>query len=720
MADEIIPTEVEANIDKSVGGTGKPRKAKRKPMYQMVGDSKIPVARSYGKIWKSRKDAALKATEAARDGWEEAIRYFENDQTRHRSREEDGSGNLIGAQRMNNTITETENVVFANVTTMVPALYSRNPAIEATVHDEGLKDLGTLIERLVNAVFEAKLTPGINLKNKAKRCIVAAALCNRGYIEIGWTHKDQSSDDAFHEISTLAEELNKAKDTRKIEEIEGKLEALEHQIGILDPPGPYAKYRKPQDVVVDPNSKEPDLSDAKWIMIFDFLPTQFILARYAEKKKGSEEYSSIYAPTHVMQVGTRAGESHEEDNFSLWKDDSDANAFGFDNQEAFEKAKMTKVALVWDKTTQRLLMYNDHDWTWPIWVWDDPFELDQFFPIYPLWFYENLDTNKIKGEVVYYLDQQDAINEMVDEERRARWWARRNIFFDSNNMSAEDAQKVLNGPDGTARGIPLPEGAKIQDLITSVAPPGFNFKELFDKEGKYRAIDRISSVGEVLRGAQFKTNTNRDAVNANVSAQNMRVDEKGDQIEDWVGRIGWGIAQLCLMNMDKESVAMLVDRTSAELWQNFSAYDVRNSFNLKVVGGSGKKPTSQAKKEEALELGQVLGQFVNAAPGPVLKIMLEVMQEAFDEITIREEDWEEIIQAVTQQQQQENQPQQAPAPQGTNGQAPQQAQQGGQGGEDVEDILARMPPELKAQVAQAIQQGVPPQQALQQVMQQIQ
>ena len=257
-------------------------------------------------------------------------------------------------------------------------------------------------------------------------------------------------------------------------------------------------------------------------------------------------------------------------------------------------------------------------------------------------------------------------------------------------------------------------------MITSVAPPGFNFKELFDKEGKYRAIDRISSVGEVLRGAQFKTNTNRDAVNANVSAQNMRVDEKGDQIEDWVGRIGWGIAQLCLMNMDKESVAMLVDRTSAELWQNFSAYDVRNSFNLKVVGGSGKKPTSQAKKEEALELGQVLGQFVNAAPGPVLKIMLEVMQEAFDEITIREEDWEEIIQAVTQQQQQENQPQQAPAPQGTNGQAPQQAQQGGQGGEDVEDILARMPPELKAQVAQAIQQGVPPQQALQQVMQQIQ
>ena len=84
-------------------------------------------------------------------------------------------------------------------------------------------------------------------------------------------------------------------------------------------------------------------------------------------------------------------------------------------------------------------------------------------------------------------------------------------------INQEDVQVILNGPDGTARGIDVSEEIDLQKMITSIPPPGINFRELFDKESKYQAIDRISSVGEVLKGTQFKTNTNRDAVNANVS-----------------------------------------------------------------------------------------------------------------------------------------------------------------------------------------------------------
>ena len=227
-------------------------------------------------------------------------------------------------------------------------------------------------------------------------------------------------------------------------------------------------------------------------------------------------------------------------------------------------------------------------------------------------------------------------------------------------------------------------------------------------------------MGEVLRGAQFKTNTTNDAVQANVSASNMRVDEKSDQIEDWIGSIYWGLAQLCLQFMDIETVVSLIGEEAREVWQNMSAEEIRDNFSVQVVGGSTKKPTSQAKKEEALELGQVLGQFVNAAPGPVLKIMLVVMQEAFDEITIREEDWEEILQAVGQQQQQQG-PQQG-GQQQQQGQ-PQQPQQGWEGQvppDLLQQILQQLPTEVKAQVAQAIDSGMPPQLALQAAMQQMQ
>ena len=456
-------------------------------------------------------------------------------------------------------------------------------------------------------------------------------------------------------------------------------------------------------------------------MVRDYLPTTFILARYAEKKKGSDEYKSIYKPTHIMKAKINEDdEAHDDDVFSVYEPKEKMTNFGFDDEETFERAKMTEVWMVWDKITRRVLMYNSKDWTWPIWVWDDPLQLDTFYPLYPLCFYDGPRGPLTKGEVTYYLDQQDAINEITDEERRARRWARRNIFYNKNLVEREDAEAVLNGDDGTARGINIPEGMKITDVIGSVVPPSMQFERLFDKEGKYRAIDRISSVGEVLRGAQFKTNTTNDAVQANVSASNMRVDEKSDQIEDWIGSIYWGVAQLCLQFMDVETVVSLIGEEAREVWQNMSAQEIRDNFSIQVIGGSTKKPTSQAKKEEALELGQVLGQFVNAAPGPVLKIMLEVMQEAFDEVTIREEDWNTILQAVEQQAGAQQQGPQQGAPQ--QGQ-PQQPQQGGQQQippDQLQQILQQLPTEVKAQVAQAIDGGMPPQEALQAAMAQMQ
>ena len=118
-------------------------------------------------------------------------------------------------------------------------------------------------------------------------------------------------------------------------------------------------------------------------------------------------------------------------------------------------------------------------------------------------------------------------------------------------------------------------------------------------------------------------------------------------------------------------------------------------------------PPEFTEKEEALEFGQVLGQFVNAAPGPVLKVMLQVMEKAFDEVTMREEDWTELIKSIEQQ---------------AGGDQQQQQQQGqdvaGASPEQLQEMLAQLPPEVKQQVQSAIQSGVSPQKALQGAMRQ--
>lgn len=711
MAEEQIPEDVDANIDASLGDD-KPvrRRRKREPAYRVVGDSKIPVSKATGKMWKSRVSQAKSHTEDVREAWSEAIRYFENDQLEHRVRQQYASGNTLGNQKLNSNITETENVVFANVTTMVPALYSRNPEAEFTSNVESKKRLATITERLVNVLGGRKASPGINLKPKAKRSVVTCLLTNRAWIKIGWTAKQESSEQALEDLAKLAKQLEKAKDTKKIIEVEGKIQALEESIDILQPSGPFVKVKSPFEIHVDPSAKEIDLSDANWLIEEDILPTEFILAKYAKRKGKSNEFRSIYAPTHIMKVSL--GEQNDDDNnsadnFSIFEEGKDtAKSFGFNDEVAFEKAKMTKVFKVYDKVTRRVLMFNSKDWTWPIWVWDDPDRLDTFYPFYPLTFFESPNGPLTKGEVSYYLDQQDAINEITDETRRARRWGRRNIFYNSNVLSQEDATIVLNGDDGTARGLNVPVETKLSDVIGSIPPPSIQFDKLFDKENYYRAIDRISSVGTVLRGEQFKTNTNQAAVQANSQAANMRVDEKGDQIEDWIGAIYWGIAQLCLQYMPVEQVVELVGEEAQEVWENLSPEEI-NSLSLIVLGGTTKKPTSAAKKEEALEFGQVLGQFVNAAPGPVLKVMLQVMEKAFDEVTMREEDWTELIESIEQQAGGDQQQQQ--------GQGQEVA---GASPEQLQEMLAQLPPEVKQQVQSAIQSGVSPQKALQGAMRQ--
>ena len=715
MADEPL-TSVEEDIAvQAMGDEGRIiKKAKWEPTYRMIGDSKIPVSKKYGPLWKSRMEQGEKKMKDSKDIWEEAIRYFDNDQTNHRYKNEGKQGSAAGSGRgINNQITETENIVFSNITTMVAALYARNPMVEFTANNDEYKKLATCVERVVNTLLAKKSAPGVNLKPKARRGVTTALLTNRAWLEVNWIFKNDSSEQALADLKDLAVELEKAKEEKQIEELEGKISALDAQVSILQPSGPVFRLRHPNDIIIDWSAEEQDGSDAKWIIVLDWIPTTFLKAKWGKKRKDSDQYESIYEPSHILKIGSKEGEEgHESNSFSLFEDDGEGKAFGYDDVDAFEKAKMTRVAFVWDKVTRRVFMYNVKDWTWPIWVWDDPLQLDTFYNVFSLYYHDGPCGLQTKGEVAYYLDQQDAVNEITSEEQKARRWARRNVFFNKNLTNQKDVESVLAGDDGTARGLDIPEGMKLGDVIGSILPPSMQFQQLFDKQSKYQAIDRISGLGQVLREGQFKTNANKDAVKFGASMASMRVDDKSDQIEDWLGAAGWALGQLCLQHMPVEQVVSLIGQEAATDWKNLSAEEIAGAFGMQVVGGSTKKPTSQAKKEEALELGQVLGQFVNAAPMAVTKIMLEVFQQAFDEITMKDEDWEALKQEMGLMAQQ----QAAPSGAGAGGQSPVQGSDPQT--EQIKQTIAQLPPEVQQQLQALVQQGVPPSQALQQVTQQ--
>jgi hypothetical protein len=158
----------------------------------------------------------------------------------------------------------------------------------------------------------------------------------------------------------------------------------------------------------------------------------------------------------------------------------------------------------------------------------------------------------------------------------------------------------------------------------------------------------ISGTDAATRSGEYKTNTTNLAIQTYVAGKSMRLDDKRDQIENWLGRIAWGIAQLCLINMDVNQVIKLIGQQAGANWINLSSDEIVNQFSLRCVGGTTVKPTSDSKKQQALQMSQVLGQFASASPYTVI-IMLQILEKAFDDVTVSQEDIEMIKNSILQQ-----------------------------------------------------------------------
>jgi hypothetical protein len=302
----------------------------------------------------------------------------------------------------------------------------------------------------------------------------------------------------MQELQELSKNLAKAKKVDEIREIEGKLIALEEKMDFLNPSGPTVRYVHPKNAYVDPDSIEEDLSDARWIATADFLPTSYIQAVFGEKDQNGD-FKSVYKPTHVLKIGGKTGDMAMDEmvnNFSLLdksQGEHSFQSFGFPDDETFHRAQRTKVWYVRSKVTRQVLMFNDEDWAWPIWVWDDPLKLDTFYNLFPLSFYIDPEGGETKGEVTYYLDQQDAINEINSEIRSARQKARYRGIYNKSIIEESEINAMMRQEDDTLTGVDAPPDIDLSKAMAPAPAPSLQMPELFDINSKLQAISRISS-----------------------------------------------------------------------------------------------------------------------------------------------------------------------------------------------------------------------------------
>ena len=677
----------EVAVDEPPSQKGK----KEPPAYRIYEGAKIPVSKALGPSLRKKFDAAIKAYDFTRQAWQEVLAYYNNNQVK-------GATTSTGHFRRGDS---TENIVFSNVNLMIPAVYSKNADFAVNTIDAEDKPFTEALRHLLNALFKRR--DYLNAKQKVKKACGMGLLTNFGVFKIDYTKKDDSRETVVAEMERLSEELRKVKDKASVEAVYGKLLALEAQVQVTKRSGPLMEHVYPWQCIIDPIAEDQDGCDGEWMAEPCLISTDYLKARFMEQD--GSDWHLVFKPSHKVAISE--GDTGEVDSAMgtvmqrLSGEQTEIDAYTDEERLDYQYQYMTECVYWWDKTTRRLYLFLKNDWSYPVWVWEDPLHLSRFFPYFNIPFAFSTGGPISVGETSYYLDQQDEINDINKQVAAIRRIVFKYIFYDSESVTPEVAEKinkVLRGDsvdDGSSmQGIPVPEGKKLAELLHALVPPSTQMEALFNKEPILNTINRMTNTSDALRGVQFKTNTNEAAVNSYQDAVRLSVGAKVDSVEDAVSDAGHAIAELCVQYMDQDEVAGIIGKHLARGWKNMTVEEFNANYSCEVVAGSTEKPNSTFKKNEAVKIAQAVGQFAQAAPGATLRIMLRVLQQAFTEVVITPEDWAALEAEVT-----------ANLSKGVSDGT-------GTGGGEPPDELRNVPPDVKKQALAMKQAGKSDQEVL--------
>ena len=229
LQDLEIPENINAQINETLG-IEEEKVENYVPIYKMYGENKIPVSKAEGKLWHTRQKQGLKVMEDVTDQWDLAYKYFNADQIDFNER---GEVEFRNSAKLRKTHKNSQNLVWCNNISLIPALYSQDPTIEVTNNkdkDEYAQKQSTMLERLINVLFKKKSAPGLHIKKKVRKAILNTLLTNRGIIKIGWTFQIDGTERALQEMEVLSQQLTEAKDVKEIKELEQALKEITKKI----------------------------------------------------------------------------------------------------------------------------------------------------------------------------------------------------------------------------------------------------------------------------------------------------------------------------------------------------------------------------------------------------------------------------------------------------------------------------------------------------------
>lgn len=602
------------------------------PLFKMISDNKIPVSKKEGILWKERLELCRKRTEDLSEAWE-TIKDVYLGKSNAPSLDLDKKRSFIHQEDK-----VFENLLWANTIGINRETVMKLPHIEITTAYEPHEAIAQAYERAINNYMGQIGNSGLNCKEKLKKADISAQLTNRGIIRLDWNDK-VDTDKLFGDIRNIEQKLAAATSTKEVQKLEGELYAANEKLSTSGMSGAQLTLIDPTRLFVDPNSQLESGLDADW-MIEERIEFESIL----KAKYGTDE-GTVYA-------GEKSKiESSDKDKF---REECINYASGEDTDVTSDNLRTVKTYYVWDKLKKRLYLYQEGKWDYPLWVWEDPYGLERFFPYYILSYNYGVTDSNILPEAAYYLPLMNGLNKINSMVDKARDRAFGTVIVDKKyRINEKDLQNIAAGKPGYVL-VDTPEGKTARDGVTGMITPGMENPALVNKFDLYQSIAKLCTADNITRGEEYKANTTNMAIQQYSSGRKVIIGVRVDALLAFYCAMARDILQLMIDRLTEDEWLKFVTPSDAQIITSSRIAIYDTSFTL--VGDDTVEPTAAIKKQEAMQLAQILGQFAAATPA-VSIVALKAISRAFNEVVITDNDWAMIFQSLQQAQAQP--PQQA-------------------------------------------------------------
>lgn len=229
--------------------------------------------------------------------------------------------------------------------------------------------------------------------------------------------------------------------------------------------------------------------------------------------------------------------------------------------------------------------------------------VEDFWPVYALTFNEVESEQYLfpPSDVFLMLDQQMDYNFARQGLREHRYAARPRWVFQKGALEDDDAEAFGRMAPFTAKGMNLPQGAKIGDILQAVTVPGVD-PNLYETGQIFTDVQLTVGSSEAQFGGVAKATATESAIAANSTASSDGASV--DDLDAFLTVIARSSGQILLREMSEEQVVQIVG--VGAVWPELTLAEIASEVFLEVEAGSTGKPNQAVEIDNMQKLAPFL------------------------------------------------------------------------------------------------------------------